>query len=1036
MLSTTPVHDTGSTTRKHQQDDGGPRPRSAQEADAGAEAARLRAVAAYAAGDRRFITVVTADSPVGKMAAADRGAIKFTTLGNVVEGAATIVYVPTPQTLLAVLAGLNSCQYVIPDIVGELVGTPFRITTAAKHREAFGDVDGRPRRNKAGTPYVALTSAEGLWELGAWRVLDRDVDPATPERFRAPYAEWLETVDELLPGAASCPRVYWPSSKTRVALAGKEPPSTLNCHTWIDCSAGGFELTNQMRDRLRVRASELGMQWAVPRHSTKTGEPLPGKGVTKTPFDLAVWTIHRLFYSGPPSVGPGLVLLPPAGVATDGAAIDLNVAVPLLDSQRVRAYAKREKVIAELTIDGRVATTDSTTMRIDHEIDVQGHGVMTVGEFLRDGKIAFDTKHRCQAMYRASSSWNGIARKYETGIVLHHDNGTGITYVLRPPDVDFIVEQYVAAEDKEAAKERLAASLAAFRDADYAFARARLAMDLGIALGVLDKLRKARTAGAEAAAEAYARERIKEEMAAAAAADRWEPRDIATLKDGREILRELTHNWAVALTSTATVAATFRREPAGHGAFGTVLRFMQYGIPALKEFVAPFPIVISTPEGKEVRICPVTTWATSEDRTGVTGFTFEPGLPRLIGGSTMNLWTGLATKPLDSPERCRLILQHIREVIAAGDDELATYITKWLAMRFQGIAHRKEGETLRRLVAAIILRGAPGTGKGIFEHYLAAIVGPSHCLLTSRGHGLSSRFNSEFANLILLCADEAFFAGSKTEMNALKSFQSEAVFSFEAKFRDCVSLPNHCAVIMSSNESWVAPADAGQRRWLVTDVSPKYKGNQAYFAQLLNEMHNGGPAAFLGYLLKVDITDFNPEKFPGTDATHDQQVRTIGRDSAVFDFLYEALETGGFAVPEDKTVPSQEAPAGYGTTLKRTDPRPEESQTHPLLWREATWVAWPEVPFKIERRRLGQAVRDLAIETRKFAPPSNELVGRDLARMLGGRGSQKTYNASGDRVNAWLLPGLAAARARLANFMRTGTDQPILVATPDSPDED
>ncbi len=941
----------------------------------------------YAAGEYRFITVITTNAICGKVATLDEGKLKFTAKGDVVAGVGRIAYVPTAESLYTLLAGLTSHQYLTPDFVPALLDCErFNVLTEQQYEKAAGNSNGVPvTLPGASVPSVTLNSTPGCWLFGAWRVLDRDVDSSTPDAYRCDYAQWLGVVERLLPGLCTAPRVFWPSSKTRVAITGEPPAHSLNGHTWVDCT--GVELVNEIRSRLYIHASNAGLSWSVPRRSRTTGEALPGKGTSKAVFDIAIWTIHRCIYAGAPTVGAGITLLPPAGQFVEGIPLDLNNAVPELQTKAIRKFAAANRVGVERRVRGGYSFIDRQTMSLSSELELAGE-LLTVAEFLRSDKYAFDEKVRCQAAFRQSSSWNGIVRKFASGQVMHHDNGTQTTYWLACPDWRFVCESFMASPRDSHDKRLLADGLAGLSKFDWALNRREVAaLCGGLAMASVDALREAGSAASPDAAE---REQVRQGYQDERVTKRRDlpARDIATLHDGEEILEELLAHWHLNLTTTKTDAITFfnERSTLGHG---NSLRFGQYALPALRDFCAAYPIA-----GEEDDESPVSAWQQNAKRSGVSKITFEPGFPRLYGGA-FNLWTGFAVKPIhDAGAGCACFIDHVLEVIASGSSEVADYIFNWLAARVQGIARRGPHEPLMRMVVALVLRSIQGTGKGLFELYIAAMFGTNHSLVTSRGHGLASRFNWEFANLVLLCADEAFFVGDKGAHDVLKSFQTEPLFTFEQKFKDVVSLPNHCATIMSTNKDWAVPADAGERRMCVFDVSDCRKGDGEYFKALATEMKSTGPAALLGWLLDRDISGFKLEDFPRSEALEQQQIATMSRDSAVAEWLHEAIETGRCYLPSVSVFDTE----------------------------HMTPIDWPEQSdFSIGRQATGDAIRAYANRTRKYSPPSNTQIGRDLQRYVGHAGSQKMYdNLCQKQHNAWKLPPLRVARARFDEYLRFG----------------
>jgi hypothetical protein len=94
---------------------------------------------------------------------------------------------------------------------------------------------------------------------------------------------------------------------------------------------------------------------------------------------------------------------------------------------------------------------------------------------------------------------------------------------------------------------------------------------------------------------------------------------------------------------------------------------------------------------------------------------------------------------------------------------------------------------------------------------------------------------------------------------------------------------------MASNSDWVIPAGLDERRFCVLNVSGERKGNSKYFDKIYWCMENGGRAAMLYDLLKVDISDINLRQIPRTKALLEQIVESM---TTVQSFWFDCLKTG------------------------------------------------------------------------------------------------------------------------------------------------
>jgi hypothetical protein len=129
---------------------------------------------------------------------------------------------------------------------------------------------------------------------------------------------------------------------------------------------------------------------------------------------------------------------------------------------------------------------------------------------------------------------------------------------------------------------------------------------------------------------------------------------------------------------------------------------------------------------------------------------------------------------------------------------------------------------------------------------------------------------------LLLCADEAIWAGDKQAERQLKGMVTERTLTIEPKNIDAFPWPNRLGIIMSTNEKWVVPASWDERRYAVFEVNPIWMQKREYFEPLFREIDEGGAAAMLYDLLKMDLDGWHPRyEIPQTQALVDQKVQSL-----------------------------------------------------------------------------------------------------------------------------------------------------------------
>ena len=270
-------------------------------------------------------------------------------------------------------------------------------------------------------------------------------------------------------------------------------------------------------------------------------------------------------------------------------------------------------------------------------------------------------------------------------------------------------------------------------------------------------------------------------------------------------------------------------------------------------------------------------WLKNPDRRQYRGLTFEPAAPREINGR-LNLWRGWGVEAKAGD--WSLMREHIVKVLASGDAASDDYITRWIAWTVQHPAERAQ--------AALVFKGARGTGKGTLGNALCRIFGQHGTHISTAEH-LAGRFNGHLRDACFLFADEAYWPGDKGAEGSLKRLVTEPDLFIEAKGKDGVTVPNMLHVMMASNDAWVVPAGEDERRYAVFDVSDCHKQDETWFGPLNAQMEAGGYEAMLHDLSRMDLGDWHPRRVIRTEALVEQQSRGLGPEDS---WWCELLQTG------------------------------------------------------------------------------------------------------------------------------------------------
>ena len=246
-----------------------------------------------------------------------------------------------------------------------------------------------------------------------------------------------------------------------------------------------------------------------------------------------------------------------------------------------------------------------------------------------------------------------------------------------------------------------------------------------------------------------------------------------------------------------------------------------------------------------------------------------------------NTFRGLAITPA-SGETSKII-NHIKEVLCGGNELLSEYVLNWIARMYQYPNDR--GHT------ALVFKGEQGTGKGIILEDIIAKSWGYHGTVMSNPREIAGEFNEGLMMAIFVYVNEAAWGGNVKENSILKSVITDGTVRVRQMHRAPYPIDNCTHLVFSSNEDWVVPVGADDRRFVIPDVSSKYKGDTDYFNRLTAEIEEGGREAFVYDMLNHDLKDFNPREIPDYESKTKELQKLLGAES-VAQWLHELLDDG------------------------------------------------------------------------------------------------------------------------------------------------
>ena len=233
--------------------------------------------------------------------------------------------------------------------------------------------------------------------------------------------------------------------------------------------------------------------------------------------------------------------------------------------------------------------------------------------------------------------------------------------------------------------------------------------------------------------------------------------------------------------------------------------------------------------------------------------------------NVFNLFTGFPLQPSDAIVPAE-IFNHMK--VLAPSPEAFEYMVNWMAHLVQQPADK--------VGTCMVFKGKQGTGKNIFwEWFGEQIMGPWF-LPVNDLDALCGKFNKRMEAKLFCILDEiGNYGGGFKSNDKLKSILTGKVMTIEPKGKEAYTIHDYCRYVMFTNNDWPVKVEQSDRRYVILDVNEEKLGNTDYFQTLLSKLTKQNAAAFLGWLLKKDISKWDRSKLPVTDARKEMMMASI-----------------------------------------------------------------------------------------------------------------------------------------------------------------
>lgn len=200
-------------------------------------------------------------------------------------------------------------------------------------------------------------------------------------------------------------------------------------------------------------------------------------------------------------------------------------------------------------------------------------------------------------------------------------------------------------------------------------------------------------------------------------------------------------------------------------------------------------------------------------------------------------------------------LRHIYECVCRENADHFIWVLDWLC----DIVQRPGG---KRPGTALVVHGEQkGTGKEVVIAPLLKLLGGAG-LMTSKMDNISGKFNAVMESKVLVFADEATWGRGHEVKSALKSLITGDTLVVEPKGIDAYSVRNYVRLYAASNNEQAYPAEEGERRAAIFQISEHRKGQlEEWFYKFVDQ----DLGVLLDELLHWEIKS-NLKLIPNTDS--------------------------------------------------------------------------------------------------------------------------------------------------------------------------
>ncbi|MCY1277444.1 hypothetical protein D9M68_418900 [compost metagenome] len=223
----------------------------------------------------------------------------------------------------------------------------------------------------------------------------------------------------------------------------------------------------------------------------------------------------------------------------------------------------------------------------------------------------------------------------------------------------------------------------------------------------------------------------------------------------------------------------------------------------------------------------------------------------------INTFEGLPLEPVRDDVACEN-LRWLISFLCNDDEKAAQWLIRWLAYPLQHTGAKMDTAVLMHSITE-------GSGKSLLFSVVMGILYGQYAATVGQTQ-LEGNFNAWQSGKLWAVFEEVVSRDQRyNQVGKIKQLITGATVRIESKFVNGWEEASHMNAVFLSNEIMPWPIGDSDRRFLV--MWPEEKLPPERQKAIKHELENGGVAALYGWLLAVDLGDFDPQtKPPATPA--------------------------------------------------------------------------------------------------------------------------------------------------------------------------